>query len=142
MPNRALSEHVKATKRAKIKEEKLQKAIKAYAQEQAKPPKLWQGVHAIAMQFLAFQSNIGPLQTATREAGAEEKHVKAYRSSPVPNRQSWSISLKNHPTEGFHRQSEILVSMQTCYYQNGWGPTQVKWAKTGCLTFLISIDAL
>src|SRR4051812_26815045 len=51
MPNRALSKRVKAAKRAKVKEDKLRRAVKAYAEEQAKPPELRQGVHAIAIQF-------------------------------------------------------------------------------------------
>lgn len=51
MPYKALSQRVKAAKRAQKNEEKLQEAIEAYTREQDKPDHLQKGAQAIAAQF-------------------------------------------------------------------------------------------
>jgi hypothetical protein len=51
MPYKALLEHVKAKKQAKLKEDKLKEAIDAYCAELAKDECACKGVHTIAHEF-------------------------------------------------------------------------------------------
>ena len=80
MPNKALSEHVKALKKGKLKEQKLQAAVAAYQREQESPSLPRKGActlakeHGIPKQYKSIMNRYKGIQNA-RAAQEQQQNL-------------------------------------------------------------------